>query len=479
MKLRKLEELALLDLRKCNTIDEIVTAMGKCSFGARMLGEVTDTLHRIIEKNEFLCIVYDGKKDTPLANTLKSMETTFMASTISSEDFRLFKKYLNVKNALVVGRFPERYEDNIFASDARTIFINQERIAKPGQIIDGYFPDAVFTDPNYAVPLIWCALQERLKGKKTTIPQFIENLNQYAGLAREVHDGAKNFKKMVVDKECTKFFTMSGAMTVAQMGLIVVDMMDLGMVDAYTTTGAAMAHGLVESMGLKHYKHHPGIDDTTLAQRGLNRVTDTYEPETNFDHIDKVMGAVLDSLPRDRVIAPSELHREIGKYLAEHYPNERGILKSAYEKNIPVFVPAFWDSELGNDVFTYNLKQKAEGKSPVKIDLEPDDQKLIDVVQVSKKTGIFTVGGGVPRNWTQNVGPLIELAKNRTSLNLVERPFSYGTRICPDYADLGHLSGCTYEEGKSWRKMDPRGSFVEVHGDATLIWPLIVKYAME
>lgn len=472
---KKLEELALLNLRKCDTVNDIITAMGKCSFGARMLGEVTDTLHGVTERNESLCIIYDGKPDSPLAIALKEMKPALM---LTSDEFSSLGKR-NLQNVLVVGRVTPRYEDDIFSADARTIFINNERIAKPGQVKDGYYPDVLFTDPNYAIPLISCALSERLHHKRVSVSQGIELLKHYDGLAREVHEGARNFRNMILDKDCTKFFTMSGAMTVAQMGLVVVDMMDLGMVDAYVTTGAAMAHGLVESMGLKHYKHNPEVNDATLAIRGLNRITDTYEPETNFDHIDEVMGVVLDSLPRGRTISPSELHRRIGKYLVEHYSDERGILKSAYEKGIPVFVPAFWDSEMGNDVFTYDLDQKAEGKSPVKVDLEPDNQKLIDIIQSSERTGVFTVGGGVPRNWLQNVGPLIELVNNRTSLKLKGRPFSYGTRICPDHMDLGHLSGCTYEEGKSWGKMDLRGSFVEIHGDATCIWPFLVKYAMD
>ena len=61
---------------------------------------------------------------------------------------------------------------------------------------------------------------------------------------------------------------------------------------------------------------------------------------------------------------------------------------------------------------------------------------------------------------------------------LKENPFMYGTRICPDAMDYGHLSGCTYDEGMTWRKMNPHGSFVEIRGDATMIWPFFVKHAM-
>jgi len=240
-----------------------------------------------------------------------------------------------------------------------------------------------------------------------------------------------------------------------------------------------MAHGLVESTGLKHYKHNPKHDDVTLRRKKLNRVTDTLEPETNFDHIDEIIGAVLDSLPDGSKVSPSQFHHAIGKYLAEKHPDEAGILKSAYLKEVPVFVPAFWDSELGNDIFTYNLLQRNASKKGMMIDLEPDNERLVSMVQDSKRVGIFTIGGGVPRNWTQNVGPLIDLINDRAGGDLRENPFFYGVKICPDPMDYGHLGGCTYSEGMSWGKMNPAGKFVEISADATYIWPFLVKYVME
>lgn len=59
------------------------------------------------------------------------------------------------------------------------------------------------------------------------------------------------------------------------------------------------------------------------------------------------------------------------------------------------------------------------------------------------------------------------------------RKFSYGCRIAPDKLWYGHLSGCTYHENMSWRKMDPRGHFAEIHGDATMTLPFLVRYLMD
>ena len=154
------------------------------------------------------------------------------------------------------------------------------------------------------------------------------------------------------------------------MDLVICDMIETGLINAISSTGALMAHGLVSSIGLKHYKYNPAYDDTALARRKLNRVTDTLEPETNLDTVEEVIGKVIHQLDGARPTSPTVLNKLIGKYLAENYPNERGILKSAYLCGVPVFVPAFVDSELGNDLYIHNIKRKRRGKKPILVDLE-------------------------------------------------------------------------------------------------------------
>ncbi|MGV8086105.1 MAG: deoxyhypusine synthase family protein [Candidatus Woesearchaeota archaeon] len=475
------EALELLDLKKCYTVNDIIKGLCKCSFGARCLGEITDKIEHIIRYNaKQNIIIFEGDEKSLLSQSLQQFSIKYRFNLMNAE------KYVNTiksipDNLIVIGRFSEQHEKIIyFGARYNTIFINKERLVIPGQTRDGYFPNVLFTDPNYAIPLIIAAITERFEGKKTTVTEMIKILEKYDGLSKEVANGAKNFSRMVNDPSYTVFMTMSGAMTIAQMSYVVCDMIDNKMIQSLTTTGAAMAHGLVESMGLKHYKYNPKVSDVKLAKQKLNRVTDTLEPETNFDHIEEIITGVLHSIPRVSPITPSMFHASIGKYLAEKFPHERGILKSAYENNVPVFVPAFFDSELGNDITTYNLIQKNNKNKPVIFDLESENHKLVKMVQDAKRVGLFTVGGGVPRNWTQNVAPLIEIIKDRAKVKtLKEKPFSSGVRISPDPLDLGHLSGCTYSEGMTWRKMDPNGSFVEIHADATYVWPIIIKYAME
>ena len=305
------------------------------------------------------------------------------------------------------------------------------------------------------------------------------SLAPYGGLAAQVARGAKALEAMMNDKNCVRFLTISGAMTVGKMDLIICDMIEQGLIHAISSTGALMAHGLVSSIGLKHYKYNPKYDDTELARRKLNRVTDTLEPETNLDTVEEVIGKVIEKIDGKPTLSPTELNRLIGKHLAENYPNDRGILKSAYLHGVPVFVPAFVDSELGNDIYIHNMKRRRRGKKPILMDLERDSKELIRLVTSSKRFGIFTIGGGVPRNNVQNVAPLIEIINERLGPTFPNRRFSYGVRICPDRPHFGHLSGCTYSENESWRKADKNGIYAEMIADATQVWPFLVKYLME
>ena len=119
---------------------------------------------------------------------------------------------------------------------------------------------------------------------------------------------------------------------------------------------------------------------------------------------------------------------------------------------------------------------------PVMLNQELDTQFLVDMVDSSERIGIFTIGGGVPRNWAQQVGPYIEIGNLRLGLNVKPPRFQYGVRICPEPDYWGGLSGCTYQEGISWGKFvapQEGGRFAEVLSDATVVWPLLMMGLIE
>ena len=486
----KLQPLELLDLEKCRTVGQIVDGMSRCAFGARMLGEVAATLTGWCGEAPKPALIYDGLPATPLGRLLRRLagKAKPFAVVLTPEEYARTparSRQRRVQRAVVVGAFAERHGPALFGREpGTTIYINQYDLCAPGQVKDGFFPDAVFADPGFILPLLALVLDERLNGKAHSVGQLLEALGAMPGVGMQVRQGAEVLRQMMTTKRMVRMLTLSGAMTIAQMSLVLCDMIDRGMVHSITSTGALMAHGLVPGLGLRHYKYNPRDDDRTLARAGLNRVTDVLEPETNFDHIDEIMSATLEGFSGDETISPSVLHAALGKYLGEHYPEHRAILLSAYHRNVPVFVPAFTDSELGNDVYCTNVIRALTGKKRIVMDMEKDTAKLLELMTSAPAAGIWTFGGGVPRNWTQNVSPLIEIYNHRVGdgghgATLPMRKYGFGVRCCPDRPHFGHLSGCTYQEGMSWRKFHFNMKQAQIMADATQVEPLLVRYIMD
>ena len=318
--------------------------------------------------------------------------------------------------------------------------------------------------------------------KCTTIDELVRAMGVTAYTGRQVGDAADVLEAMAKDKDCFVVMTLAGALTVGKMGLIFCDLIESGIVNAIVSTGALMAHGLVEATGLSHFRYDPAkMDDKALFHAGYNRVYDSLEPEKNLDHVEEVVDRILDEWDEDELVSSWRLHRRIGEYLVKNAPG-RGILKSAYEHNVPVFVPAFSDSELGIDFALNKIGRQQQNRPALNFDSFEDFEKFADIMMSTKRMGIFTIGGGVPRNWSQQFGVYAELLARRGYKKMPLKRYNYGVRICPEPVHWGGLSGSTYTEAVSWGKFVPPeegGKFAEVFDDATVALPLIVGAVLE
>jgi deoxyhypusine synthase len=298
-------------------------------------------------------------------------------------------------------------------------------------------------------------------------------------------------KEMAEDSSCTIIVTVSGAMTIAKMGRVLCEMIEGALAHIVVCTGALLAHGLSESIGGVHYKYDGQTPDRVLYERGYNRVYDTLEMEANLAATDDLVTEVLKDYDWSRPTCSHAINREIGRRLVEKglMPS---ILGSAFQKGVPVYVPAFTDSELALDLATHFFKKMTKKGAQKEDDLfssqPPSYNPFLDLydyarrVCAAKTLGIFTIGGGVPRNWGQQVGPFVDIINMRLGLDIPIPRIRYGVRICPEPAHWGGLSGCTYSEGVSWGKfMSPEegGRFAEVHCDATIAWPLLIRAVLE
>ncbi len=317
--------------------------------------------------------------------------------------------------------------------------------------------------------------------KVTSFEQMLVQMSDTAFGARNLGEAFEVYTAMLKDPDCFIVGTFSGAMTMAKMGLVLCEMIDRGLVDAVVATGALVMHGLVENVGAPHFKHDETWNDDKLYQHGYNRVYDTIEVEKNLDDISLTLDAIWEELDYQQPYSSVQILAKIGEYLSRKNKG-RGILRSAWEKKIPVYIPAFTDSELGLDFAVTNRLRHKQKKPPLQFDSYLDLEDYTGRITEAKYTGIFTIGGGVPRNWAQQVGPFLEVIYRRVGEVSKFNRFKYGVRICPEPVHWGGLSGCTYSEGVSWGKFLPKkegGQWAEVLCDATIAWPILIKAVIE
>ena len=265
------------------------------------------------------------------------------------------------------------------------------------------------------------------------------------------------------------------------------------------STGALIAHGLTESIGKTHFRYDPRQSDTELFERGYNRIYDTLEMEANLNDVERLVSSVLQRTTSDGEDWSSHRFcRALGQALHE-LDQGPGILRSAYEQNVPVFIPAFTDSEVGLDMAIWGMAAKIRNAKQSGLSIDdwtardvfdqvPRFNPFLDLHEYARfatdadQLGILTIGGGVPRNWAQQVAPLIDITNDRLGTDLTPPQFRYGIRICPEPTHWGGLSGCTYSEGVSWGKFVPPsqgGRYAEVYADATVVLPLLMKAVFE
>jgi deoxyhypusine synthase len=181
--------------------------------------------------------------------------------------------------------------------------------------------------------------------------------------------------------------------------------------------------------------------------------------------------------------------RRFGLLMGRKFSNHRNILTSAYKKGVPVYIPAFTDCEMGVDLAVRYIHQTNGFKKEPFVNggvlpYNPFADLMDFAHRIYSHEGplaIFTIGGGVPRNWGQQVAPLIDIMSQQ-GFPVSPRFFSRGVRICPEPAHWGGLSGCSYKEGISWGKFIPEskgGEYAEVYADATTVLPLLIKAVFE
>jgi deoxyhypusine synthase len=270
-------------------------------------------------------------------------------------------------------------------------------------------------------------------------------------------------EKMVTNKECLTVLTLSGALVPAGMGEIISVLMEHELIDVIISTGANITHDLVDAASnIGHYLGSSNVDDDELFKYRINRIYDIFLPEDNYDKADKKLLEILNSsFEKKKIqIMPSEFLQIIGSRI-----KARSILSVSAKKNIPIFIPAFSDSELALKLLKYNFYEGYD----FQFDILGDVKKFGDIVKKYKEYGTIIIGGGVPRNWAQQIFPMLDQFDRITNMG-----YNYSVRIHTAMEYDGGLSGSTFSEAKSWGKYSLESKHVSVWCDATIALPILI-----
>ncbi|HET6345933.1 MAG TPA: deoxyhypusine synthase family protein, partial [Myxococcota bacterium] len=282
--------------------------------------------------------------------------------------------------------------------------------------------------------------------------------------------------------------TMGGAMSTAEMGLSIAELIRQDKVHALCMTGANLEEDLFNLVAhnsyerIPHYRHLTAEEEVSLHERGLNRVTDTCIPED--EAIRKIEGEMLKlwqaaDKAKERFF-PYEFFYKIvkSKALAHAYqidPKDAWLVAAA-EKNIPIWTPGWEDSTLGNIFVASVIAGKVSNFQVVKSGLEQMESLVRWYLETDSRApiGFFQIAGGIAGDFPICAVPLI-----RQDLQKDCRLWGYFCQISDSTTSFGSYSGAVPNEKITWGKLDGETPKFIIESDATIVFPLISAYVLD
>ncbi len=305
--------------------------------------------------------------------------------------------------------------------------------------------------------------------KQHDVIKLVDAMENMAFSARDLNRAAKIFDMMLRDKNCAVILTLAGSLFSAGLKRIVYDMIENNMVDAIVSTGAIMVdQDFFEALGFKHYLGTPFVDDNELRELHIDRIYDTFIDEDELRICDDTTAAIFDSL-EPKPYSSRELIWHFGKYLEDNGgpKADDSVIWAAYKNNVPIFVPAFSDCSAGFGIVMHQHKNPGKHLS---FDSGKDFLELTQIKLHNNETGIFMIGGGVPKNFTQDIVVAADILKEDSPMH------KYAIQITVADVRDGALSSSTLKEASSWGKVETTYEQM-VYSEATLAMPLVAGYA--
>ena len=297
--------------------------------------------------------------------------------------------------------------------------------------------------------------------------KIISSMQKMSFVSRETANAANIYNEMLKNNECTIFLTLAGSTSAAGCMNIYKDLVKYNMVDAIVATGASIIDmDFFEALGFRHYQGSQFQDDTELRKNYIDRIYDTYIDEDELQVCDKKICEIADNLEPKSYTSREFIH-EMGKYLKKNSVKKDSLIETAYENNVPIFCPAFTDSSAG---FGLVIHQEKNPNSHITIDSIREFRELTEIKIQSKGSGLFMIGGGVPKNFIQDTVICAELLGKEVAMH------KYAIQITVADSRDGACSSSTLKEASSWGKVDITKEQM-VFAEATSVLPLIASDA--
>jgi len=294
----------------------------------------------------------------------------------------------------------------------------------------------------------------------------IDSMRKMAFSSRDTANAADIFKRMISDRDCTVILTLAGSTSAGGCMKLYADMIKYNMVDVVVATGASIIDmDFFEALGFKHYRGARDVSDRQLRDLYIDRIYDTFIDEEQLQECDNTIFEIANEL-EPRPYSSREFIRILGKWLTENSVKKESLVQAAFENNVPVFCPAFSDSSAG---FGLVKHQWENPDSHVSIDSVKDFLELTRVKIEAGTTGLLIIGGGVPKNFTQDTVVCAEILGKEAEMH------KYAVQITVADVRDGACSSSTLQEALSWGKVDNAYEQM-VYAEATTVLPLIASY---
>jgi len=321
--------------------------------------------------------------------------------------------------------------------------------------------------------------------KDTPVSSWMEHHFRHFN-ARETL-AAANAWRQFVDDDGKMLVTLAGAMSTAELGISLAEMIRQDKVHAISCTAANLEEDVFNLVAHNEYEVVPHYRDLSpqaeleLRDKGFNRVTDTCIPESVFRHVEHhFVDICVDLARRGESLLPSEIFFKLfeNKTIDEHFqiPTDDSWLYAAWQKGIPVLSPGFEDSTIGNIFAARVIDGTISSHSAIRTGTE-QMAHLVDWYvksdQAGSGIGFFQIGGGIAGDFAICAVPLIlqDLQKD-------VRLWQYFAQISDSTTSYGSYSGAVPNEKITWYKLAADTPRFMINSDASIVAPLIFSYVL-